>query len=85
MEYVLKFVEDFRDGNVYPRLIRRGELIKADEMLRKRFFQSGPTSFEVMQKLVPQPQFKCSVCGKILKNQAGLQSHMNTHKTNEEN
>jgi len=80
MEYVLLFVEDFTDGGVYPKRIKRGELIRANQSLKDRFEQSHPGCFEVQQKLPPQLRFKCKHCDKIYKNEYTLNKHIKTHE-----
>ena len=53
----VKFHENFKDGNVYPRLIRAGEVLELEESVLNRIRQSGGASvFEVIEKRVPPPQ-----------------------------
>lgn len=53
----MKFQEAFKDGNVYPRGIRAGEILELEEDIVNRIRQSGGGSvFEIIEKRVPKPQ-----------------------------
>lgn len=55
LQYKLRCVEMFLDGNVYPRRVNKGEVITVDEMTKKKMDQSAPGAFEVLGKAVPPP------------------------------
>ena len=55
----VKFNEFFKDGNVYPRGIRAGEILELEEDIVNRIRQSGGGSvFEIIEKRVPPPTKK---------------------------
>lgn len=51
--YKVKFQESFKDGNVYPRFVKAGEVIELDEDVVNRVRQSGGV-VEVIEKRVPK-------------------------------
>lgn len=61
MIYKVKFHENFKDGNIIPRLIRAGEILELDENTVNRIRQSGGANvFEVIEKRVPPPTKKAA-------------------------
>lgn len=55
MLYRMTCVLGFRDGMVYPRPIRPGEVVEVDEATFKKMQQSDPRAFEysVAQRVIP--------------------------------
>ena len=56
--YTLKCIGGFRDGNVYPEFVPPGKVLTGiSEQLFRRFKQSDPDGFEVIEvaSIVPPP------------------------------
>lgn len=56
--YTIKCIGGFRDGMVYPRYIKNGEVLTdVDERLWHKLKQSDPDAFEVVQTVqrIPPP------------------------------
>jgi len=50
----LKAVGLFRDGNVFPRVIEKGEEVHVDKQTRDKLLQSDPDNWEMLGFVVPK-------------------------------
>lgn len=55
MQVKIKFLEDFKDGNVLPNAVSRNTEMAVDEMTLRRIEQSHPGSVDVLGKTPPPP------------------------------
>lgn len=58
MEYQVRALASFKDYNVYPREIKRGEELTVSESTYKHLVQSDPDAFELSGKVIPKSNVK---------------------------
>lgn len=60
MLYRIKCEKGFRDGNVYPRFVRPGEIVEVNEATFKKMQQSDPMAFAYAeaQMIIPPSSVK---------------------------
>ena len=54
----LQIIEDFRDFQIYPKLLKKGTLVEVDQMTWDKMRQSHPGCAEVLEKVVPPSNVK---------------------------
>jgi len=54
-QYQIRANLGFKDGCVYPRALRVGEVLIVDEQTYNKMRRSDPESIELIQRLVPNP------------------------------
>ena len=55
MNYKIRAMVSFKDGNILPNPVKYGEVIEVDERTYKRIVASGG-KFEVLARTVPAPE-----------------------------
>jgi len=58
LQYRIKAISGFVDGNIFPRRIRVGEVLIVDEPTYNKMRFSDPESIELIEKVVPNPTKK---------------------------